>query len=492
MTSPVETIELAPGLRICRVLNGLWQIADAERDGLVEPDATARHMTPYVEAGFTTFDMADHYGSAELIAGAFRSSSPRGATTQMLTKWVPAPGAVSRQSVREAVERALARLQSERIDLLQFHAWHYPDPSWLDALFWLDELRGDGLIAQLGVTNFDAAHLRVALASGIPLVSNQVSYSLIDQRAAGALTAVCEQYDAKLLAYGTLAGGFLSERWLGAPEPAAPGTWSQMKYKRFIDAAGGWARFQRVLAAAAGVATRHGVTIPVVAARYILDRPAVGGVILGARLGQPDHVQENLAIFALALSEQDKEEISTAMAGLDAVPGDCGDEYRKPPFLTAAGDLSDHLESVPPAFAAREGDDGRTRVFSGTPWEPMAGYCRAVRHGDAISVSGTTATYGDRLIGGEDAAAQTHFVIDRIEAAIESLGGRLEDVVRTRVFVTDINDWEAVAQAHGARFGHIRPANTLVEARLVGAAYRVEIEAEARVGHGAQAGEPHR
>jgi enamine deaminase RidA (YjgF/YER057c/UK114 family) len=114
----------------------------------------------------------------------------------------------------------------------------------------------------------------------------------------------------------------------------------------------------------------------------------------------------------------------------------------------------------------------------------MAGYCRAVRHGDAISVSGTTATYGDRLIGGDDAAAQTHFVIDRIEAAIESLGGRLEDVVRTRVFVTDINDWEAVAQAHGARFGHIRPANTLVEARLVGAAYRVEIEAEARVGAG--------
>jgi aryl-alcohol dehydrogenase-like predicted oxidoreductase len=188
--------------------------------------------------------MADHYGSAELIAGAFRSSSPRGATTQMLTKWVPAPGAVSRQSVREAVERALARLQSERIDLLQFHAWHYPDPSWLDALFWLEELRGDGLIAQLGVTNFDAAHLRVALASGIPLVSNQVSYSLIDQRAAGALTAsVPEQYDAKLLAYGTLAGGLPVRTLARRPEPAESPSWRpgrRCKYKRFIDAAGGW------------------------------------------------------------------------------------------------------------------------------------------------------------------------------------------------------------------------------------------------------------
>jgi enamine deaminase RidA (YjgF/YER057c/UK114 family) len=105
-----------------------------------------------------------------------------------------------------------------------------------------------------------------------------------------------------------------------------------------------------------------------------------------------------------------------------------------------------------------------------------------VRDGNRILVSGTTATHRDRVIGGDDAAAQTHFVIDKIEAAIESLGGRLEDVIRTRIFVADINDWEAVARAHGARFGHIQPANTLVQASLVGEAYRVEIEAEASPG----------
>ncbi len=483
MAAQVETIELAPGLRIARVLNGLWQIADSERTagGTLDPGATASTMIPYVEAGFTTFDMADHYGSAEVIAGTFRRQHARGRDTQLLTKWVPEPGPVSREVVRSAVERALHRLQSERLELLQFHAWHYPDPSWLDALFFLDELRQEGLIGHLGVTNFDTAHLRIALTSGIPIVSNQLSYSLVDRRAAGPMTALCEEFGVKLLAYGTLAGGLLSARWLGAPAPEAPATWSQMKYKRFIDAAGGWVGFQRVLHAVSQVAERHGVSMPVVASRYMLDQTAVAGVILGARLGRADHVDENLAIFRCALDEEDHALLADAVASLDPVPGDCGDEYRKPPFLTATGDLSDHLESIPPSMAPRQGEDGRVRVFSGTPWEPLAGYCRAVRDGEVITVSGTTATHGDRVIGSDDPAAQTHFVIDKIEAAITALGGRLEDVVRTRVFVNDIADWEPVARAHGVRFAHICPANTLVEARLVGAAYRVEIEADARV-----------
>jgi enamine deaminase RidA (YjgF/YER057c/UK114 family) len=109
----------------------------------------------------------------------------------------------------------------------------------------------------------------------------------------------------------------------------------------------------------------------------------------------------------------------------------------------------------------------------------MAGYCRAVRKGDRIWVSGTTATHRDRLIGGDDPASQTHFVIDKIEGALQSLGARLADVVRTRIFVNDIADWEAVARVHGARFGAVQPANTLVEARLVGESYRIEMEVEA-------------
>lgn len=125
----------------------------------------------------------------------------------------------------------------------------------------------------------------------------------------------------------------------------------------------------------------------------------------------------------------------------------------------------------------------RQTYSSGTKWEELAGYSRAVRVGDVIHVSGTTATGAHGLVGGNDPAAQAAFALDKIEAAIRSLGGRLEDVVRTRVYVSDIAHWEAVARVHGERFAAIRPANTLIEARLVGPEYLVEIEAEAVVGN---------
>jgi enamine deaminase RidA (YjgF/YER057c/UK114 family) len=130
----------------------------------------------------------------------------------------------------------------------------------------------------------------------------------------------------------------------------------------------------------------------------------------------------------------------------------------------------------------RAGPNGSRRCFSGTTWEPLAGYARAVRSGRRIVVSGTTATHGGRLLGGADPAAQTHAVIDKIDGALQALGGRLEDVIRTRVFVSSLDHWEPVARAHGQRFGAVQPANTLVEARLVGPEYLVEIEAEAELG----------
>lgn len=126
----------------------------------------------------------------------------------------------------------------------------------------------------------------------------------------------------------------------------------------------------------------------------------------------------------------------------------------------------------------------RTSVQSGTHWEALAGYARAVRVGERILVSGTTATGPDGLVGAGDPVAQARFIIDKIEAAIGQLGGALRDVVRTRVYVRDIADWEAVARVHGERFAEIRPVNTLVQAQLVGPEYLVEIEAEAIVGSG--------
>ena len=260
MTADVARVDLAPGFSISRVLTGLWQIADMERDGRqVDRDRAAAAMAPYAAAGLTTFDMADHYGSAELIAGAFRAASST--DVQLLTKWVPKPGPVTMTDARAAVDRARTRLGVEAIDLLQFHAWNYADPRWLETLFLLQELKTEGLVRHLGLTNVDTAHLNMAIASGIEIASNQVSFSLIDQRATRALAPYCAAHGVGLLAYGTVAGGWLTERWLGKEEPdwERTGTWSQMKYGRFIRSAGGWSALQRVLTAAATVAARHGV-----------------------------------------------------------------------------------------------------------------------------------------------------------------------------------------------------------------------------------------
>lgn len=476
------TTTLAPGLEISRIITGLWQIADMEKNGnTLDPKTTSEYMKDYATAGFTSFDMADHYGSSEIIAGTFKNNYEQGDEVQLFTKWVPEPGKINRSEVRKAVELALDRMQLNALDLMQFHAWHYPDPSWLDGLFFLKELQDEGLIKHLGVTNFDSAHLRIALASGIPIVSNQVCHSLIDQRANEKMIALCKEYSVKILAFGTLAGGFLTDKWLGKPEPKLEDlkTWSQMKYKRFIDEAGGWEPYQNLLQTVKKVADKHQVSIANIASRYILENEAVAGVIVGARLGASEHINDNKKIVGIDLQSNDIEAIKKAQSKMSAIPGDCGDEYRKPPFLTASGDLSHHLKTIPKTFIPVETRANREQVFSGTIWEDFAGYCRAVKDGNRIHVSGTTATHGDKMIGGKDAAAQTHFVIDKIEAAIESLGGSLADVVRTRIFVNNLADWEVVARAHGERFSGINPANTLVEARLVGEGYLVEIEAEA-------------
>lgn len=481
--SQIPRIDLAPGLSISRVLTGLWQLADMERDGrALDLERAAAAMQPYVDAGLTTFDMADHYGSAELVAGIFRSR--QAGSVQCLTKWVPKPGRVPKVEVRAAVERALGRLRADSIDLLQYHAWNYADPSWLETLFELQDLKRAGLIRELGLTNVDTAHLRMVRMSGIEIVSNQVSFSLLDQRAAKGLAPYCEAAGVRLLAYGTVAGGWLTERWLGQPEPdwERTGTWSMMKYGRFLRVAGGWAALQRVLVAAKAVAARHGVSIPNVATRYILDQPGVAGVIVGARLGERAHIDDTQRLFSFSLTEADRAEVRAALDTLAPIPGDCGDEYRTPPFLTASGDLSHHLQTMPAPFASSTGADGRSRCLTGTVWETAAGFARAVRHGRHIVVSGTTATLGDRAIGGQDAASQTHFAIDKIEGALQSLGAALTDVVRTRVYVRYIHDWEAAARAHGARFGRTQPANTMVGAELVGDEYLVEVEADAIVG----------
>ncbi len=480
-----ERAILSPRLEISRIVTGLWQVADMERGGTtLDPVEGAAAMAAYARAGFDAFDMADHYGSAEVITGTLLASAEH-PPVRAFTKWCPAPGPMNAATVREGVQRALDRLQTSCIDLMQFHWWTFDDPRYIDAMVELARLREEGLIVHLGLTNFDTAHLRLLLNEGIPIATNQVCISLLDRRAAEAMSDLCSERGVRLLAYGTLGGGFLSERWVGAGEPSAVSDWSKMKYQRFIHAIGGWDVLQNVLRAAQAVASKHGVSLSNVAARWVLEQKAVAAIIVGARLGESEHRADNLKLFEFALDEEDHATLSRAFAGTRRLPGDCGDEYRRPPFLTASGDLSHHLKSVTPLWErqAVEGYSNRFRIDSGSRWEPIAGYSRAIRTGERILVSGTTATHGSgHLIGKNDAAVQTTFILDKIAASIRALGGRLEDVVRTRIYLTNVEDWEAVSKVHGSYFGEIRPANTMLRvAALIGEGYLVEIEAEAVV-----------
>ncbi|MET0430286.1 MAG: aldo/keto reductase [Microvirga sp.] len=488
MTKKPDRTLLAPGLEISRVVTGLWQVADMERDGRVlDRDAAADAMAAYAGDGFDSFDMADHYGSAELITGRFLARAAQGFERRpsAFTKWCPVPGPMSASIVRAGIAERRERLGVEAIDLLQLHWWTFAHPGYIDALRELVSLQQEGWIRHLGLTNFDTDHLRLLVRHGFPVVSNQVSFSLLDRRAAGRMSEFCLASGVRLLAYGTLGGGFLTDRWVGAPEPTAIADWSKSKYKRFIDTIGGWPALQIVLTALRAIADRHGVSVANVATRWVLDEPAVAAVIVGARLGEREHRADNAALFSFALDADDRARIDAALAATRPIPGDCGDEYRRPPFLTASGDLSHHLESFPPVFAAVpvDGRPDRTRIDSGSVWEPICGYSRAVRIRDRILVSGTTATHGaGEAICPGDAEGQAVYILDKIAASIASLGGSIADTVRTRVYLRSADDWEPVSRVHGRVFGDVRPANTLLEvSRLVGE-YLVEIEAEAVVG----------
>ncbi len=330
--------DLANGLAICRILNGMWQVSGAH--GAIDPNAAIASMFNYLDAGFSTWDLADHYGPAEDFVGEFRRrlASARGEEAmsgiQAFTKWVPRPGPMTRRVVEDNIDISRRRMGMDRLDLLQFHWWDYGNSAYLEALSHMSDLRDEGKIQELALTNFDTQRMQDIADHGIRIVSNQVQYSLIDRRPEVAMAGFCQSQGVSLLTYGTVCGGLLSDVFLGRPEPATAvlNTASLRKYKQMIDAWGGWSLFQQLLAVLRTVADKHDATIANVAVRYILDRPAVAGVIIGARLGVAEHIEDNARVFHIRLDAEDLEAIEQVLAqsrDLYQMIGDCGDEYRR-------------------------------------------------------------------------------------------------------------------------------------------------------------------
>jgi aryl-alcohol dehydrogenase-like predicted oxidoreductase len=337
MLPPSSRFKFAADLDICRVLNGTWQVSGAH--GYAEPERRVGEMFKYQEAGFNTWDLADHYGPAEDLICEFRSQfatrygRERLSEIQAFTKWVPHPGPMTREVVENAIAISLTRMGVDTLDLLQFHWWDYDDDRYLNALAHLADLQHAGKIKHLALTNFDTRHLDAIRQHGIQIVSNQVQYSIVDRRPEVQMAPFCQQHEITLLAYGTVLGGLLSEKYLARPEPRRGelNTASLQKYKQMIDVWGGWELFQQLLAVLNLIAHQHRVSIANVGVRYVLERAAVAGVIVGTRLGLSEHIEDNARVFGFALDSEDHERLEVVLAksrDLMSAIGDCGDEYR--------------------------------------------------------------------------------------------------------------------------------------------------------------------
>jgi len=326
----IPRVEWTPEYSISRVIKGGWQLAGGH--GPVGRAQALADMRCFVEAGITTFDCADIYTRVESLIGAFLADRPRdrrgGALSevQVHTKFVPdlaALATLSEHDVERAIDRSLQRLGVARLDLVQFHWWDFEIPGHVETALVLERLRRDGKIGFIGVTNYDARHLRELVDAGVPIVANQVQYSLLDRRPRGDMTALCREVGIALLCYGTVAGGLLSDRYLNVPPPGPPyENRSLTKYMLIVDEFGGWDRLQELLRVLRRVADRHDVSVPMIATRFVLQQPEVAGAIVGAR--HVRHLPEMCAVFRFDLTEDDLRVIDEV---IEAAPGPLGPVY---------------------------------------------------------------------------------------------------------------------------------------------------------------------
>ncbi|MBI3789510.1 MAG: aldo/keto reductase [Gemmatimonadetes bacterium] len=316
---------LAPGYDIPPVIIGAWQHSEGHSAAPVDRAALFALWDAMADRGCDTLDCADIYTGVEALIGAYRRARA-GRRVQVHTKFVPdrdALAQVDRAYVTRIIDRSLARLGGDALDLVQFHWWRYEVPGMIEAARHLDDLRRAGKIRHLALTNTNTARTAALLDAGIPLVSTQVQYSVLDRRPAAQLAPLARARGLHLLCYGSVAGGFLDASWIGAAAPAgALENRSLVKYRLIIDDAGGWDAFQRLLRVLRDVGARHGVGVANVAQRWTLDQPAVGAVIVGLR--SMASATRTLATLDLALDAADRAAIGEALA---AMPGPAGDVY---------------------------------------------------------------------------------------------------------------------------------------------------------------------
>ncbi|CZT36841.1 aldo/keto reductase [Rhizobium sp. 9140] len=324
----MQRIAIAPDYEISRVIRGGWQLAGGH--GAVDADSAVEHMIAFADAGITTFDCADIYTGVEELIGRFRLAygNLRGAEAlsriRVHTKFVPDLAVlptIDKAYVEGVIDTSRKRLNLETLDLVQFHWWALDVPGWLETAGWLKELSEEGRIGKVSLTNFDADHVAAIIHAGVPVASLQLQYSLLDQRPEKRMVDLAREKGFALLCYGTVAGGFLSDRWLGQVEPEHPlENRSLTKYKLIIDDFGGWDLFQSLLQTLRRIADRHKTDIATVASAAMLTKPTVAGVIVGAR--NRSHLPANLAICDIVLNDEDHAALADVLTEARPLDGD--------------------------------------------------------------------------------------------------------------------------------------------------------------------------
>jgi aryl-alcohol dehydrogenase-like predicted oxidoreductase len=315
-------IQISDGYEISRVIKGGWHLAGDH--GVIDPEQAVHDMAAFVQAGITTFDCADIYTGVEALIGRFLALYPRLAReVQVHTKFIPdlrMLAEVDFPYVERSIDRSLMRLGLERLDLVQFHWWDYEIPGYVEAAAALSRLRDKGKIANIGVTNFDVPHLTEILDAGIPVVSMQAQYSLLDERPLNGMIDLCRSRNIAVICYGTVAGGFLSERWVGRREAGNLTNRSLIKYKLIIDDFGGWDLFQQLLATLDRIAVKHRCDIATVASRAVLNRDHAAAIIVGAT--NAAHLGANRKIADLRLDAADAQAIQAVLRQRQGPSGD--------------------------------------------------------------------------------------------------------------------------------------------------------------------------
>ena len=317
-----QRVELAPDYSIANVINGCWQLTPDHGGGPKSAKRTLRRFAELVDHGFTTFDCADIYTGTEELLGEFRRTLSDPDAIQVHTKFVPNKDTLAElddKSIDAAIDQSLRRLDVEMLDLVQFHWWNYAVAGLERMYERLLHAQSIGKIRLLGVTNFNTEQLQMLQDQSPSIVSMQAQYSLLDRRPERHMTECCTDSKAVLLPYGVLAGGFLSDKYLGNPEPTHPNR-SLQKYRLIIEEAGGWDALQRLLSVLASIAEQHDTSIDAIAARWILDQPTVAAIILG--IGIRSRVATNLALSEIQLHDADRHRIGECLNSLTVPPGD--------------------------------------------------------------------------------------------------------------------------------------------------------------------------